>query len=341
MEKSPKLITFVIPAYNSAPFLHYAVDSLTSFGDQIEVLIIDDGSKDDTGAIADDYAKTYPFIRTIHQPNGGHGEGINHGLREAKGLYFKVLDSDDWVEEAALRKLLCAIKKDQGTVDLYLTNYVYWQGRNHRGQVIDYRYLFKHHRTSGSWKDIRAFRYRSNITLHSAMYKTEILRKSGVDCPKHVSYEDNYFIYAPMPFVQKLAYVDADFYQYLIGREGQSMENNTCIRKYKDFIIDGEKIFDAADLTKIHKENRPLFKAMYHHLILNFVMVPTFARLNGTPEAKEELNGFWAYCKKGNPRLYRFIRWHFAVISLTMPGKAGVKAVKLDYKFAHKLVKFN
>ena len=182
MEKSQKLITFVIPAFNSAPFLHYAVDSLTSFGNQIEVLIIDDGSKDDTGIIADDYARTYPFIRAIHQPNGGHGEGINHGLQEAKGLYFKVLDSDDWVEENALEKLLSAIERDQGSVDLYLTNYVYWQGRDHRGQVIDYRYLFKRHRTSGSWKDIHAFRYRSNITLHSAMYKTEILRKSGVVC---------------------------------------------------------------------------------------------------------------------------------------------------------------
>jgi len=222
-----------------------------------------------------------------------------------------------------------------------LTNYVYWQGRDHRGQVIDYRYLFKRHRTSGSWKDIHAFRYRSNITLHSAMYRTEILRKSGVVCPKHVSYEDNYFVYAPMPFVRKLAYVDVDLYQYLIGREGQSMENTTCIRKYKDFIIDGEKIFDAADLAKMRWKNHSLFKAMYHHLILNFVMVPLFARLNGTPEAKEALKNFWVYCKKGNPRLYWFIRLHFAVISLTMPGKAGIKAVKWDYKFAHKLVKFN
>src|SRR5574344_802231 len=118
MEKSQKLITFVIPAFTSAPFLHYAVDSLTSFGNQIEVLIIDDGSKDDTGMIADDYARSYPFVRAIHQPNGGHGEGINHGLREATGLYFKGLDSDDWVDENALRKLLdhIALKTEIGNV---------------------------------------------------------------------------------------------------------------------------------------------------------------------------------------------------------------------------------
>src|SRR5574344_249326 len=336
-----KLITFVIPAYNSAPYLHFAVDSLLPFGEQIEVLIIDDGSKDETGAIADDYAKTYPFIRAIHQPNGGHGEGINHGLKEAQGLYFKVLDSDDWVDEDALRKLLHHITTHNAWADLYLTNYVYWQGRNHRGQVISYRYLFWGKQRDGSWKNLRNFKYSSNITLHSAMYKTSVLREAKVHCPQHVSYEDNYFVYAPMPFVRNISYVDADLYQYLIGREGQSMENTTCIRKYFDFIVDGQLIFDAADLIKIRKENHALFRAMYHHLLLNFVMVPTFARLNGSPEAKEDLKAFWAHCRNSNPRFYRFVRSHWALISLTMPGKAGVKAVKFDYKLAHKLVKCN
>jgi len=338
---SHPLITFVIPAYNSAAYLHYALDSLLDFGERIEVLIIDDGSKDETGALADYYAKTYPFIRAIHQSNGGHGSGINHGLLEAKGLYFKVLDSDDWVDGGALAILLESIEKDEGDIDLYLTNYVYWQGRDHRGQVIDFRYLFKHHRHTGGWRDIHPFKYTSNITLHSAMYRTEILRKSRVNCPEHVSYEDNYFVYAPLPFVQRLSYVEVDLYQYLIGREGQSMENSTCIRKYHDFIVDAEKMFDAADLPTIRHANLALYKAMYHHLILSFVMVPLFARLNDSNQAKKDLHEFWAYCHKHNPRLYWRIRWHFAMISLMMPGKAGAKAVKMDYRFAHKLVKFN
>ena len=65
MEEKHTLITVCIPSYNSAPFLHYAVDSLIEFGEDIEVIIIDDGSKDETGAIADDYEKKYPFIKEV------------------------------------------------------------------------------------------------------------------------------------------------------------------------------------------------------------------------------------------------------------------------------------
>ena len=264
-----------------------------------------------------------------------------HGLREATGLYFKVLDSDDWVDENALRKLLDHIAAHDGWADLYLTNYVYWQGRDHRSQVISYRYLFRGKRTDGTWKNLRNFKYSSNITLHSAMFKTSVLREAKVLCPQHVSYEDNYFVYAPLPYVKNISYVNADLYQYLIGREGQSMESATCIRKYRDFITDGQLIFDSANLMKIRHQNHALFRAMYHHLLLNFVMVPTFALLNGSPESKEDLKAFWVHCRNSNPRFYRFVRSHWALISLTMPGKAGVKAVKFDYKLAHKLVKFN
>lgn len=341
MDTNQKLITFCIPAYNSAPFLHFAVDSLLPFGADIEVIIIDDGSKDETGRIADDYAKNYPFIQAIHQPNGGHGEGINNGLAHAHGVYFKVLDSDDWVDGEALKTLLAHIRSHQSWADLYLTNYVYWQGRDHRGQTISYAYLFHRHHTDCTWKNMRQFKYSSNITLHSAMYKTEILRKSGVHCPAHVSYEDNYYVYAALPFVEHISYVNVGLYQYLIGREGQSMANKTCIRKYHDYMVDGKLIFDAADLLRIRKTNHALYRAMYHHLILNFVMVPTFARLNGSAQAKADLKEFWAYCKSHNKRLYHLIRWHYGIIGLTMPGKAGEKAVKFDYKMAHKLVKFN
>jgi glycosyltransferase involved in cell wall biosynthesis len=336
-----KLITFCIPAYNSAPFLHFAVDSLLPFGEEIEVIIIDDGSKDDTGKVADDYAKAYSFIKVIHQPNGGHGEGINNGLKAASGVYFKVLDSDDWVAEDGMKALLSDLHEHQDWADLYLTNYTYWQGRDHRGQLISFGYLFRKHNYHCGWKNLRHFTYRCNLTLHSAMFKTSVLRSSGVHCPGHVSYEDNYFIYAPLPYVKNVAYVPHSLYQYLIGREGQSMENATCIRKYHDYMVDGKLIFDSFDLTKIRFSNRPLYRAMYHHLILNFMMVPTFARLNGSPQAKADLKEFWAYCKKNNKRQYHLIRRFFAMITLTMPGKMGVKAVKLDYKFAHHIVDFN
>ena len=94
-----KLMTFAIPCYNSQDYMENCIKSLLPGGDDVEILIIDDGSKDSTGDIADAYEKKYPgIIRAIHQVNGGHGEAVNAGIRNATGLYFKVVDSDDWVD---------------------------------------------------------------------------------------------------------------------------------------------------------------------------------------------------------------------------------------------------
>ena len=103
-----KLITFAVPCYNSAAYMDKCIESLLPAGDQAEIILIDDGStKDDTPAICDRYAEQYPdIIRVIHQPNGGHGEGVNQGLRHARGMYYKVVDSDDWLDTDALAKVL-------------------------------------------------------------------------------------------------------------------------------------------------------------------------------------------------------------------------------------------
>ena len=95
-ENMDKLITFAVPCYNSAAYMEHCVDTLLQGGDDIEIILVDDGStKDDTPAICDRYAEQYPdIVRAIHQPNGGHGEGVNQGLRNARGIYYKVVDSD-------------------------------------------------------------------------------------------------------------------------------------------------------------------------------------------------------------------------------------------------------
>ncbi len=101
-----KLLTFAVPCYNSEAYMENCIRSLLPGGEDVEIIIVDDGSKDGTAAIADRYAAEYPtVIKAVHQENGGHGEAVNAGLRNATGLYFKVVDSDDWVNlEAYHRK---------------------------------------------------------------------------------------------------------------------------------------------------------------------------------------------------------------------------------------------
>ena len=108
-----KLITFAVPCYNSAAYMEHCVETLLQGGDDIEIILVDDGStKDDTPAICDRYAEQYPdIVRAIHQPNGGHGEGVNQGIRNARGIYYKVVDSDDWVDVPALHQALDKLRQ--------------------------------------------------------------------------------------------------------------------------------------------------------------------------------------------------------------------------------------
>lgn len=138
-----KYITFTVPCYNSASYMKRCIDSLLAVKDYVEILIIDDGSTDDTPKIADQYAKLYPeTVKAVHKANGGHGSGVNMGLSLACGQYFKVVDSDDWLDTASLQKVLFRIMhwEKQGTyADMIVSNYVYDHLNENRQKSISYK----------------------------------------------------------------------------------------------------------------------------------------------------------------------------------------------------------
>ena len=106
-----KILTVVIPSYNSQEYLERAVKTTLINADDIEVIIVDDGSTDNTPQLADDLAKKYQnIVRVIHKENGGHGDAVMTGLKNAKGMYFKVLDSDDWFNTKALNAILVFLR---------------------------------------------------------------------------------------------------------------------------------------------------------------------------------------------------------------------------------------
>ena len=138
-----KLLSIAIPCYNSQDYMEKCIESLLVGGEEVEILVVDDGSSDRTAEIADAYAAKYPtIIKAIHQENGGHGEAVNAGIRNATGLYFKVVDSDDWVNKEAYIKILetlYELLRGPQTVDLLISNFVYEkQGATHK-KVMQYR----------------------------------------------------------------------------------------------------------------------------------------------------------------------------------------------------------
>ena len=122
--------------------MRHCIESILPGGEDVEILIVDDGSKDDTAAIADEYAEKYPtIVKAIHQENGGHGEAVNAGIRNATGLYFKVVDSDDWVDWNAYQAILAKLREIAGgsvALDMLLANYVYEkEGAKQAGHASD------------------------------------------------------------------------------------------------------------------------------------------------------------------------------------------------------------
>ena len=205
-----KLLTVAIPCYNSQEYMKHAIESALVGGEDIEILIVDDGSKDDTAKIADEFEAQYPgIIRAIHQENGGHGEAVNTGLRNAKGLYYKVLDSDDWLDRDALLRVMDQLRqmvKEGRMVDMFMANYVYEKPSEHKHKVIRYEGVFPEEEVFG-WSDNKRFKISQNILMHSVIYRTQMLHECGLELPKHTFYVDNIFVYVPLPSVKTMYYM--------------------------------------------------------------------------------------------------------------------------------------
>ena len=153
-----KILTVAIPCYNSEAYMEKCIRSILPVGEEVEILIVDDGStKDRTPQIADSYAAKYPtIIRAVHQENGGHGEAVNAGLRNASGLYYKVVDSDDWVNTKSLRRIVDKMKELEktGGVDMLLANFIYDKaGANHK-KLMRFKNVFPVNEVFG-WGQMR------------------------------------------------------------------------------------------------------------------------------------------------------------------------------------------
>lgn len=338
-----KLISFTVPCYNSADYMHICIDSLLTGGDRVEIIIIDDGSTDRTGEIADTYAAKYPsIVKVIHQENGGHGEGINQGLKNATCPYFKVVDSDDWVSVVALQHVLNRLEslEAEGGVDLMVCNYVYEHEDRSLFSTIRYKNIFPVDRVV-SWDETRRFHVNQYLTLHSAIYRTDVIRQSGIVLPKHIFYEDNLFVYAPLPLTKKLIYLDEDLYRYLIGREGQSVSEQVMMKRCGHQVEIAKRIFDLHDLKVIEKENPMLYRYMFHEANFMLVIATVFTRLNRTEEADRQVQEMWDHCMKTDPVMAKKMRRHILNWGVSLPGKFGRGIGLKGYRVAHKVVQFN
>ncbi|MDR3037122.1 MAG: glycosyltransferase family 2 protein [Coriobacteriales bacterium] len=340
------LITFALPCYNAAAYMDRCIESILAGAknhlNRVEIIIVDDGStQDDTAAKADSWQMRFPdVIRAVHQENGGHGAAVNAGLARARGAYFKVVDADDWLDEEALALSLVRLKwLATSNLDLFITNYVYEKLDEGTHTPIRLGGPLPEGRIFG-WSEVGTFKPQQNLLMHAVIYRTELLRDVGLELPKHTFYVDNIFVYVPLPAVKSIFYLNADLYRYYIGREGQSINEATMVKRIDQQLLITRIMIDAYHLRE-DIENPRLRTYMIHYLTMMMAISSVFLRLTEREDAEDARRDLWAYLKEKDPVVYPKIRGGLLGLASNLPGPAGRATTLAGYRLARKLFKFN
>ena len=339
-----KLLSIAIPCYNSEAYMEKCIESLLKGGEEVEILVVNDGSSDRTAEIADTYAEKYPtIIKAIHQENGGHGEAVNAGIRNATGLYFKVVDSDDWVNEEAYKQILKTLEeltRGPKTLDMLISNFVYEKQGASRKKVMQYRRCLPVNEIFG-WDSVHMSKGKY-LLMHSIIYRTKLLHECGLELPKHTFYVDNLFAFEPLPYVKNLYYLDVNFYRYYIGRQDQSVNETVMISRIDQQIRVTKLMIDylvgrKSELVK----NRRLYQYMRNYLEIIMAVSSVLLIRSGTTEHLEKKKELWEYLKGKDKRLYLWMRNGIMGGTMNLPGRGGRKISVEGYKICQKLFGFN
>ena len=336
-----KLLTVTVPCYNSAAYMRHAIDPLLTAGDEIEVLIIDDGSTDDTGKIADEYEARYPsIVRVIHQENGGHGEGINQGIRNARGLYFKTLDSDDRFDPDCLKGFLSMLREhtEEGTqADLVINDYVYDRPGKQAVYRIRYSRMFPA-RKLVTWQEAGRFLMSNQFMIHAICYRTEVLREMGLSLPKHVFYEDNLYIYQPLPHTRRILYDPSPLYGYFIGRADQSTSDEVILKRLDNVTMIAETMCCSYTWKEMDLQPRNLRDYMLSNICGNLCTASAQQFLSGSEKGLTLHARMFETIRSFDPELYRHIRRHPLGFAASWKNALGRKTLVFFYRLVRSFI---
>lgn len=295
-----KLLTISVAAYNVEKFLSKLMESVlgATNRDLIEVLVVNDGSKDKTAEITEGYVKQYPgIVRLIDKENGGHGSTINKGIEEATGKYFRALDGDDWLNTMSLELLVKRLEHDDA--DLILTDYINcYEGGDDKIDSF-------HELTDGAdysfdelVSKVKWMRY------HTVIYKTQILKDHKIRLDEHCFYVDSEFMLLPIPYVDKITYYQVPLYCYRLGVEGQSVSPESRIRHKADSYKVAQrlmKFYEELPAGLSEQKKKYITDGIAAHMLWHF---KTLLMCKTSKEVYSELKTFDLDIKARTPEVY-------------------------------------
>lgn len=339
-----KTLTFVVPAYNMTEYLERCVMSLIAAkrNDDIEVLIVDDGSSDGTLEMAQKFEARYPdIVRAIHQENKGHGGAVNTGIAAASGMYVKVVDADDWVGPESLEQVMAVLREEADStepIDMLVTNYVYDKVGKRNKHVVNFRHAMKAGERL-AWNDLGHFGLAEYILMHALTYRTAVVRESGMQLPEHTFYVDFIYAYQPFPWVKTMKYLDTPFYHYFIGRDGQSVQTDVMIRRVDQLRLVNQCMVRATPERDTVPDG--LYRYMIHFLAIESSVASVFMILSRDPENYEKKKDMWDDIKAYSPTIYKDVRKKAMSRALNLRGSIGRFVIRKGYFVAEHVVGFN
>lgn len=242
-----KILTITVPSYNVEKFLEQTLESFVDdrILEDLEVLVVDDGSKDSTAEIGKRYEMRFPqSFRLISKENGGHGSTINRGISEARGKYFKVVDGDDWVNTEGLVKLIEKLKS--ADADYIFTNYYEVNDTTGEKRLVEFPGICKEKEMV-----FAEIAKETRISMHALVIKTSILKEQRIRLDEHCFYVDVEYILYPVPYIQTVIYYDLIVYMYRLAQVNQSVS----MKGYQNHIQNHiDVIFHTIDYINRYQE---------------------------------------------------------------------------------------
>lgn len=330
-----KLLTIVVPTYNVEQYIRENLESFVveEVMEDLEVLVVNDGSTDGSVEIAKEFVEKYPdTFRIVNKENGGHGSTINRGIREATGKYFKVVDADDWVLKPGLIQLINTLKARNS--DLVVSKF-YWYHQEKKTTSVEIKEPFPEviYQKEYRFEDVCEHMY---VKMHGMTIKTELLQKiPPID--EHCFYVDVEYVLFPIPYVSTVTCIEDFVYMYRIGLSGQSMNINKMQRNQENF----DRVLNRmlAFYQECKKEKIEPQKIQYIANYLARVVASRYKIFLSFPysrEVKKEMKKFDGNIKEEYPEIYSAVRQK-AVLVLRKSRYLLYFPAQLAYKLSERM----
>ena len=298
-----KILAIGIPSYNAEPYLDRCIPTFIheKLMDRIEVIIVNDGSKDNTKEIAERYSNMYPnTVRVINKENGGHGSAVNAALYSTNAKYYKVVDADDWVDTKKLITLVdCLENCDSDIVSNAYNTVDMVSGISEVVNNYNVEYGREYKLSELNMKDIY-------VSIHSATYKTKLLQDNNIKLQEKTFYVDVEYQLLPFPYVNTITFYDDFVYKYMVGNVNQSVSVENFVNRYDDHnrvVLRVLQFLKTAKLNSYQKEYvYTIFeKVLYTHYALSSYYDSDLER------GRKRSIAFDKVLKESNTELYNFM----------------------------------